>query len=190
MTADTLTRAAELLEVAAHIMWSGAASAQANDTAASLREMAAADQGARIAELEEAVKYWLVVDMERQARIAELEPLQEVAAQLEDEKRVLIAERDRLQSNLEALEDEKNTYIDYVGDALGQGDDESLWDAAQRVLSERDRLREALQAWDDAAEHTHDCSGRFHYSAPEKCDCWIKEPIRLTAEAMKENDDV
>lgn len=125
----------------------------------------------------------------REARIAELEPLQEVVAQLEDEKRVLEQKCDRLQSNLEALEDEKNTYIDYVGDALGQNDSESLWDAAQRVLSDRDRLREALKAWDDAAEHTHDCSGRFHYPAPEKCDCWIKEPIRLTAEALKENDN-
>lgn len=115
-----------------------------------------------------------------------VEELHAIAARLLE----LDGENARLRSNLAALEAEKNTYIDYVGDALGQSDDESLWDAAQRVLSERDRLREALKAWDDAAEHTHDCSGRFHYSAPEKCDCWIKEPIRLTAEAMKENDDV
>ena len=55
-------------------------------------------------------------------------------------------EIDRLKLNLVALEDEKNTYIDYVGDALGQDHDgETLWDAAQRVLSERDRLRAELE---------------------------------------------
>ena len=54
-------------------------------------------------------------------------------------------EIDRLKLNLVALEDEKNSYIDYVGDALGQDHDgETLWDAAQRVLSERDRLRAEL----------------------------------------------
>jgi len=54
-------------------------------------------------------------------------------------------EVDQLKSNLVALEDEKNSYIDYVGDALGQDHDgETLWDAAQRVLSERDRLRAEL----------------------------------------------
>jgi seryl-tRNA synthetase len=66
-----------------------------------------------------------------------------------DEIYRLNAERDSLQQRLVALEDEKNAYIDYVGDALGQDDNESLWDAAQRVLSERDRLRsenEALRA--------------------------------------------
>ena len=56
-------------------------------------------------------------------------------------------EVDQLKSNLVALEDEKNSYIDYVGDALGQDHDgETLWDAAQRVLSERDRLRAELEA--------------------------------------------
>jgi len=55
-----------------------------------------------------------------------------------------IARAKRAEARLVALEDEKNTYIDYVGDALGQDHDgESLWDAAQRVLSERDRLRAA-----------------------------------------------
>ena len=53
-------------------------------------------------------------------------------------------EVDQLKSNLVALEDEKNSYIDYVGDALGQDHGETLWDAAQRVLSERDRLRAEL----------------------------------------------
>lgn len=52
------------------------------------------------------------------------------------------AERDGLRARIAALEDEKNAYIDYVGDALGQDhDSESLWDAAQRVLSDRDRIR-------------------------------------------------
>ena len=59
----------------------------------------------------------------------------------------LAAERARAESlhqRLVALEDEKNTYMDYVGDALGQDHDrETLWDAAQRVLSDRDRLRAA-----------------------------------------------
>lgn len=57
------------------------------------------------------------------------------------------AEIERLRANMAALEDEKNTYIDYVGDALGQAaDGETLWDAAQRVLSERDNLRADLAA--------------------------------------------
>ena len=44
----------------------------------------------------------------------------------------LQSERDRLASSLTAIEDEKNSYLDYVGDALGQAaDGESLWDAAQ-----------------------------------------------------------
>lgn len=51
-----------------------------------------------------------------------------------------------LRSNIAAIEDEKNTYMDYVGDALGQDHDgETLWDAAQRVLSERDSLRAELE---------------------------------------------
>ena len=107
---NALIRAAELIE---RLLYSGRDeiydASDADDICASLREMAATDQSAIIAELER--------------------------------------ERDRLQSNLKALEDEKNTYIDYVGDALGQGEDESLWDAAQRVLSDRDRLREALRRW-------------------------------------------
>jgi hypothetical protein len=53
-------------------------------------------------------------------------------------------EIERIRSNAVALEDEKNTYMDYVGDALGQDDNETLWDAAQRVLSDRDRLRAEL----------------------------------------------
>jgi len=57
------------------------------------------------------------------------------------------AEVARLKSNLAAIEDEKNAYIEYVGDALGQDHDgETLWDAAQRVLSERDRLRSICAA--------------------------------------------
>ena len=53
-------------------------------------------------------------------------------------------EIERIRSNAAALEDEKNTYMDYVGDALAQDDNETLWDAAQRVLSDRDRLRAEL----------------------------------------------
>ena len=52
------------------------------------------------------------------------------------------AGRDALRLRIAALEDEKNAYIDYVGDALGQAHDgETLWDAAQRVLSDRDKIR-------------------------------------------------
>lgn len=69
----------------------------------------------------------------------------------------LADELERTRDNLKAIEDEKNAYIDYVGDALGQDEDgETLWDAAQRVLSERDRLRvevERLQAQLAAATH-------------------------------------
>jgi len=58
------------------------------------------------------------------------------------ERNALRADVERLRANIRAIEDEKNSYIDYVGDALGQDhDDESLWDAAQRVLSDRDRVR-------------------------------------------------
>jgi hypothetical protein len=57
-----------------------------------------------------------------------------------------------LEARLRDLEDEKNTYIDYVGDALGQSDDESLWDAAQRVLSDRDRYRVIVERLLEAAE--------------------------------------
>lgn len=131
--ADTLTRAARLLDNYADVTAYPGIRAEVMDTRAALRAMVARITTDNSATLNNAL-----------ARIAELEPLQEVVAQLEDEKRVLEQKCDRLQSNLEALEDEKNTYIDYAGDALGQGDDESLWDAAQRVLSERDRLREAL----------------------------------------------
>ena len=73
---------------------------------------------------------------------------------IHDEKtRELGAEIERLQSNLTAIEDEKNTYINYVGDALGQDyDGETLWDAAQRVLSERDRFRVRLNELRIAAQ--------------------------------------
>ncbi len=51
-------------------------------------------------------------------------------------------EIERLRSSALALEDEKNDYMDGVGDVLRQDHDgETLWAAAQRVMSERDRLR-------------------------------------------------
>ena len=51
-------------------------------------------------------------------------------------------EIERLRSNALALEEEKNDYMDGVGDVLGQDHDgETLWAAAQRVMSECDRLR-------------------------------------------------
>jgi len=54
-------------------------------------------------------------------------------------------EIERLRSNSLALEDEKNDYMDGVGDVLGQDHDgETLWAAAQRVMSECDRLRTEL----------------------------------------------
>ena len=50
-----------------------------------------------------------------------------------------------LRSNALALEDEKNDYMDGVGDVLGQDHDgETLWAAAQRVVSECERLRAEL----------------------------------------------
>ena len=71
--------------------------------------------------------------------------------------RCLRDEIERLRANALANEDEHIRYVDYVGDALGQAESgESLWDAAQRVLSERDRLRvevERLQAQLAAATH-------------------------------------
>lgn len=54
-------------------------------------------------------------------------------------------EIERLRSSALALEDEKNDYMDGVGDVLRQDHDgETLWAAAQRVMSERDRLRTEL----------------------------------------------
>lgn len=100
-----------------------------------------------------------------EARIAELE-----------------AERDRLKANLVALEDEKNAYIEYVGDTLGQGEDESLWDASQRVISSRDRFRVTLTALVRVAE-SRPFSPIGHVIEHELC-----EIDRLTAEALKETD--
>lgn len=62
-----------------------------------------------------------------------------------------------LMSRIERLEQEKHAlsvnlqdkaaYLKYVGDALGQDEErETVWDAAQRVLSDRDRLREKIIA--------------------------------------------
>lgn len=77
------------------------------------------------------------------------------------------ARAERAEARLVALEDEKNAYIEYVGDALGQDHDgESLWDAAQRVLSERDRLRAAIER----APHSAGCS-EFVCTSWE-CNCW------------------
>ena len=60
-------------------------------------------------------------------------------------------EIERLRSNSLALEDEKNDYMDGVGDVLGQDHDgETLWAAAQRVMSECDRLRAELASWQEA----------------------------------------
>ncbi len=54
-------------------------------------------------------------------------------------------EIERLRSSALALEDEKNDYMDGVGDVLRQDHDgETLWAAAQRVMSECDRLRAEL----------------------------------------------
>jgi len=77
----------------------------------------------------------------------------ELVERLKRERDALKAENERLRSNLAALEDEKNTYIDYVGDSLGQDHDaETLWDAAQRVLSERDRYRVIVERLLEAAD--------------------------------------
>lgn len=73
-------------------------------------------------------------------------------ADMDQEIERLCAENEDLRARLVALEDEKNAYIDYVGDALGQGEDESLWDAAQRVLSDRDRCRVIVERLLDAAD--------------------------------------
>ena len=60
-------------------------------------------------------------------------------------------EIERLRSNALALEDEKNDYMDGVGDVLRQDHDgETLWAAAQRVMSECDRLRAELASWQEA----------------------------------------
>lgn len=86
----------------------------------------------------------------------------------------LRAENERLRQNVAAIEDEKNNYMEYVGDALGQADDgETLWDAAQRVLSERDRLRAENEALRRYANHTNDCnlSSIYQFVALRGCNC-------------------
>lgn len=66
-------------------------------------------------------------------------------------------EIERLRSNALALEEEKNDYMDGVGDVLGQDHDgETLWAAAQRVMSECDRLRaELAECREDAERYRH-----------------------------------
>jgi hypothetical protein len=69
-------------------------------------------------------------------------------------------EIERLRSNSLALEDEKNDYMDGVGDVLRQDHDgETLWAAAQRVMSECDRLRAEL-----VEARKPDCRTCVHFS--------------------------
>lgn len=113
----------------------------------------------------------------------------------------LRAELAAARARLAALEDEKNTYIDYVGDALGQDHDgESLWDAAQRVLSERDKLRaelatlraerDALRAAGEAALRTLDnvrvfvtSRERIHKPSGEE---WFEGCVKALRAALEE----
>ena len=82
------------------------------------------------------------IDPDKCAACPRWDELQGAAVEMVAEVERLRAERDGLRERIAALEDEKNAYIDYVGDALGQDHDgETLWDAAQRVLSDRDRIR-------------------------------------------------
>lgn len=84
-----------------------------------------------------------------QARDAEVQTLRARVAELE--------------TRLVYLELDKNAYINYVGDALGQDRDrETLWDAAQRVLSSRERIRverDELEA--QIAAHQRVCAGMW-----------------------------
>lgn len=84
--------------------------------------------------------YWKASDeIERLIAIITAKDAEIAALRADVEEQIRL--RDHFGSRLVSLEDEKNAYIDHVGDALGQSDDESLWDAAQRVLSDRDRCR-------------------------------------------------
>lgn len=95
--------------------------------------------------------------------IEERDAYSATSMEMERENWRLTAEVARLKSNLAALEDEKNTYIDYVGDALGQDHDrETLWDAAQRVLSDRDRRKSELAALREVVSEIAD--GDCYYS--------------------------
>lgn len=98
--ADTLTRAAELIE---RLLYSGRDeiydASDADDTCARLREMAACDVHTDNS----------AVIAHAQDRIAELEPLQEVAAQLEDEKRALEQRCERLLKLLQLWMDPWNS---------------------------------------------------------------------------------
>jgi hypothetical protein len=106
---------------------------------------------------------------------------------LETAERALDAQTDfraeiaRLRSNLAVIEDEKNAYIEYVGDALGQDHDgETLWDAAQRVLSERDCLRADAARLDWLADPGNQI-GNVHL--PTECVLAHPESMRAAIDA-------
>lgn len=77
-----------------------------------------------------------------------------------------------LRSNALALEDEKNDYMDGVGDVLGQDHDgETLWAAAQRVVSECERLRAESERLREYAWHKVECPQHVVERAGVKCNC-------------------
>ena len=108
----------------------------------------------------------------------------------ERESAELAAERaraDSLHQRLVALEDEKNTYMDYVGDALGQDHDrETLWDAAQRVLSDRDRLRTEIEKAAHKLETARIWGGHGWLWQPAHPEIVVKPVWEILRAALKE----
>jgi len=87
-------------------------------------------------------------------------------------------EIERLRSNSLALEDEKNDYMDGVGDVLRQDHDgETLWAAAQRVMSECDRLRAELAEAQTVKESLIVALDLFGRHSPKGKPCPVCEAI-------------
>lgn len=118
---------------------------------------------------------------EARAEVERLRTDLETAERALDAQTDFRAEIARLRSNLAVIEDEKNAYIEYVGDALGQDHDgETLWDAAQRVLSERDCLRADAARLDWLADPGNQI-GNVHL--PTECVLAHPESMRAAIDA-------
>jgi hypothetical protein len=100
------------------------------------------------------------------------------------------AEVERVRANLKALEDEHiayaedfHAYVEDVGKTLEQGEDESLFTCARRVMAEVERLRAMIEF----APHHPDCKSHYSYwvdgicapgeikrprSIQCECNCW------------------
>jgi hypothetical protein len=138
---------------------------------------------------------------ERDAALEEVERLRAVLAVVrEHDSAALTAERERadraeaeverLRANIRADEEEHiahavdfHAYVEDVGKTLEQGEDESLFTCARRVMAEVERLRAMIEF----APHHPDCKSHYSYwvdgicapgeikrprSIQCECNCW------------------